>query len=63
LQLHTIDDALVIGMREMTANQSPKQTRESVAALRESFCGGAAWLKRYVYKQGSNKGSSGDSEI
>jgi hypothetical protein len=31
-------------------NQSPKPTLESIAALRGSFSGSAAWLKRYRAK-------------
>jgi hypothetical protein len=41
-----IDVALVIGKVEMTANQSPKPTLETVVALRGCFSGSAAWLKR-----------------
>ena len=34
----------------MAYNKSPKPTLESVAALRGSVGGSAAWLKRYAHK-------------
>jgi len=36
---------------EMMPNKSPKPTPVSAVALRGCTCDGAAWLKRYVYKE------------
>lgn len=35
------------GTGQVGYNQSPKQTLESVAALRDCYRGSAAWLNRY----------------
>lgn len=41
---------LVVNLKLLRHNKSPKPTLDSIAALRGSVSGGAAWLKRYMAK-------------